>query len=198
MLGLIQKVSTNLFFRLLYLFGTPPWDSGITPPEVEDFIQTHPPGRAIDLGCGTGTNAITLAQHGWQVRGVDFVPRAIHQARAKARKAGLDLPFFTGSVTDPALFDSPYDLILDIGCYHVLNPAEREQYRQNIASHLAPGGTFMLYAFTPHADSASNTFTLDDQTAFEALLTLEQRIDSADTPTRTSAWLWFKKLKGTQ
>src|SRR5881296_1344749 len=48
----------------------PPWDTGITPPEVERFVASHAPGRAIDLGCGTGTNAVYLARHGWSAVGV--------------------------------------------------------------------------------------------------------------------------------
>lgn len=48
-----------------------PWDTDITPPEVMEFIETVTPGRALDLGCGTGTNAITLANHGWDVIRVD-------------------------------------------------------------------------------------------------------------------------------
>jgi methylase of polypeptide subunit release factors len=70
----------KLFFNLAYL-QKPVWDTGISPPELLDFIANHNPGRALDLGCGTGTNSITLAKHGWEVTGVDFVKRAINLAR---------------------------------------------------------------------------------------------------------------------
>ncbi len=56
----------RLAFNFWY-FRKPPWDSGISPPELLEFIRTHPAGKAIDLGCGTGTNVITLAKAGWQV-----------------------------------------------------------------------------------------------------------------------------------
>ena len=136
MRSIIRKFFPRLFFRLFYM-GTPPWDSGITPPELEEFIQNHPPGRVIDLGCGTGTNVITLAHHGWQVSGVDFVPKAIHHARRKARLSGVDADFHVGDVTDPKFFHGDYDLILDIGCYHVLTPEQRQKYRDNLRQHLA-------------------------------------------------------------
>jgi cyclopropane fatty-acyl-phospholipid synthase-like methyltransferase len=190
MRAFIRKVFPRLFFRLFYL-GTPPWDSGITPPELEEFIQTHPPGRAIDLGCGTGTNAITLAQHGWQVSGIDFVPKAIHQGRRKARHAGVDLNLHIGDVTDPKFFEGRYELILDIGCYHALSAEQRPAYQENLRTHLAPTGTYLLYTFTSEAPE-NNRFTPDDLTVFEEFLVLERRDDSFDRGSQASSWMWFQ------
>ena len=75
-----------------YRRGTAPWDTGVTPPEVVELIEgDHPPtGRALDLGCGTGTNVAYLAAHGFEVVGIDFSRPAIE--RARARLAGV----FTG------------------------------------------------------------------------------------------------------
>src|SRR5579885_2975421 len=78
-------------FTIMYWRGRPPWDTGISPPELVEAIegpQALPPGRALDLGCGTGTNALYLARHGWQVTGIDFAAPAIEQARRKAQAAG--------------------------------------------------------------------------------------------------------------
>lgn len=74
------------YCRARYWRRQTPWDTQVTPPEVMEFIARTPPGKAVDLGCGTGTNAITLARHGWRVTGVDFVPKAILAARAKAAR----------------------------------------------------------------------------------------------------------------
>ena len=84
---------------LFWYFSRPPWDSGLTPPELFAFLNDHPAGRAIDLGCGTGTNIITLARLGWQVTGLDFIPKAIEQARkdGKIRYCG-----FTGHLNPRA------------------------------------------------------------------------------------------------
>lgn len=187
MLNRIKKIVINLFFRLFYL-SRPSWDTGITPPELEAFIANHPPGRAIDLGCGTGTNVIALAKHGWEVRGVDFVPKAIRLARRKARAAGFDVSFRVGDVTDPAHFQGQYDLIYDIGCYHSIDPVIRSRYHQLVAKHLSPDGTYLLYGFL---EEEGNRIREADVEAFQAELDLKQRENCTGTKDRPSAWFWF-------
>jgi len=183
----LRNLNRRLFFRLFYL-GRPPWDSGITPPEVIEYLDSHPPGRALDLGCGTGTNVLTLAERGWTAKGVDFVPRAVRQARRKVRQAGLQAEFALGDVADPRHFTGSYDLILDIGCYHALGPEQRRHYRRNVAAHLAPGGTYMLYGFlTQDASRISE----EDVLAFQEQLDLTRRVNSLDPNRSDSAWFWF-------
>lgn len=80
---------SRLIFELWYLLGRAPWDTGISPPELMAFSESHPPGRALDLGCGTGTNLATMAQLGWQATGEDVSGRALFQARYKARMADV-------------------------------------------------------------------------------------------------------------
>jgi cyclopropane fatty-acyl-phospholipid synthase-like methyltransferase len=192
MLNLIRKFSSRLFFNLFYL-QSPPWDTGVSPPELMDFIQTHPPGRALDLGCGTGTNVLTLAQHGWQASGVDFVPRAIRAARRKLRHAGVEAVVKVGDVSSPASFSGRYDLILDIGCYHSLSPAQRNSYRQMVSRHLAAGGSYLLYGFLSEDGSKIGP---EDVAAFESLLDLYRRENGEDNNRAVSAWFWFRPRTG--
>ncbi len=138
-------------YRLFYL-RKPPWDTGVTPPEVLRLIEEEgiARGRALDLGCGTGTNAIYLAQNGFEVVGVDYVPRAIAQAREKARQAGVEPRFYVGDVTDLSfLGDEHFDLVLDIGCFHGLAEDTRPAYARGLAKRTRPGGRYLLYAFQP-------------------------------------------------
>ena len=83
---------TSHWFELWYRFGTPPW-VGQARSELVELVESGEllPGRAIDLGCGEGDNAILLAQHGFQVTVVDFSPAAI--AKAKASKASAEVEF---------------------------------------------------------------------------------------------------------
>ena len=78
---------SRLIFELWCLLGRAPWDTGISPSELMAFSESHHPGRALDLGCGTGTNLVTMAQLGWQATGVDVSGRAIFQPRHKAHTA---------------------------------------------------------------------------------------------------------------
>jgi SAM-dependent methyltransferase len=138
----------RIFFGLAYLVGFRPWDSGIAPPELKEIVEGRSPlkpGRALDLGCGTGTNCRYLSDLGWDVTGVDFVPRAVAAARRKAPRAKL----VVGDVTrlDDAAVSGPFDLMLDLGCFHSLPDDRREAYVGEAARVAAPGATLLMFAF---------------------------------------------------
>ena len=136
-------------FHWRYWRGRTPWDTHVTPPEVMEFIARTPPGKALDLGCGTGTNAITLARHGWRVTGVDFIPKAILAARAKAAGSGSAIDFLVASVTDLSVLSGSFDYALDIGCLHALKADDRGRYAANLSRLLRPRAWYMLYAWLP-------------------------------------------------
>jgi cyclopropane fatty-acyl-phospholipid synthase-like methyltransferase len=183
----------RLFYEYFY-FRRPPWDTGISPPELMEFINTHPPGRALDLGCGTGTNAITLAQHGWQVVGVDFVGRAIRAARRKAKQAGVQVDFHADDVTRLRGISDPFDLVLDIGCLHSLTTKQKADYLENLTRLLVQQGTFLLYAFIAESEPAQGTgLTPTDLGLLFSRLHLVQRVDGADRGARPSAWFTYQR-----
>lgn len=197
----------RLSFHLWY-YARPPWDKGISPPELLEFIATHPAGRAIDLGCGSGTNVITLARHGWQVTGVDFAPRAISLARRKLREAGLQADLRVGDVTRLDGIEGPFDLALDIGCFHGVT--NRPAYLRQLKRILRPGGYWLLYAFFRPAEAArfegkDRLFVaLQSRTPpgleesdlayiLQSGLHLCWRKDGHDRRGRPSAWFLFQK-----
>ncbi len=172
-----------------YLRGDAPWDSGICPPELMAFIQQHPAGKALDLGCGTGTNAIVLAQHGWQVHAIDFAAPAIQRARYKAQQANVSAHFYHRSVAQTDDLPAPFDLVLDIGCYHGLPRQTQKQYADNLERLLAPTGTMLLYAHLKSANQQTS-HGLDEE-ALHLLtrhLRVVQRVTGEDGM-RTSIWL---------
>jgi SAM-dependent methyltransferase len=144
----------RLHFDLRY-FGSPPWDSGITPPEVFEFIQAHPAGRALDVGCGTGTNVITLAKAGWQVTGFDFAPRAIQIAKRKIKQANVQAQLFADDATRMKNIGGKFDLVLDIGCFHGI--PNKVDYLTQLDRVLASGGFWLMYGFLASNDPSTRS-----------------------------------------
>jgi 2-polyprenyl-3-methyl-5-hydroxy-6-metoxy-1,4-benzoquinol methylase len=161
------------------------------------FIQDQPAGRALDLGCGTGTNAITLARHGWNVTGVDFVGRAIRAAKRKAHETAVDVDFRVGDVTRLDSISGKFDLILDIGCFHSLPPSLKESYIHNLSRLLSENGTFLLYGFINPGDGDSSEpgISAHDLSTLKNNLLLITRKDGTDRGQRASAWFTFQPRK---
>jgi cyclopropane fatty-acyl-phospholipid synthase-like methyltransferase len=188
----------NWFFELRYLLGWPPWDTGVTPPEVVELVEggNLAPGRALDLGCGTGTNCIYLAGHDWEVVGVDFSVVAISRARRKARRAGVDCQFYARDVTDLSFLAGPFDLALDIGCLHSLPPEERGRYATGVARLVRPGGLYLLYAFTIRPDRPLPRGVTPDEvrSLFAPAFAVERQEGGEDPSGPRSAWYWLRRL----
>ncbi|MEV7772001.1 class I SAM-dependent methyltransferase [Kitasatospora sp. NPDC086791] len=115
------------------------------------------PGRALDLGCGAGRNAIHLASRGFDVDAVDLSSTAVAWAEERARDAGIGtgagtgLRFHRASIFAAALPHDRYDLVYDSGCLHHLPPHRRVSYLALLDRVLAPGGHFALTAFAAGA-----------------------------------------------
>ena len=188
----------NLFRRLLFqywYFGQPKWDTGISPPELLDFIEKHKPARAIDIGCGTGTNVITLAKAGWQVTGVDFAPRAIQLAKQKLESTKTQAELYVSDATRLKGIVGPYELALDIGCFHSIPKAGKADYLQQLQRILAPNGFWLIYGFcTSDALPAATGLDEADISLISSQLTPVWRRDGFDDKrNRSSAWFLFQK-----
>ncbi len=187
------------FFEFQYRFGKPRWDTGVTPPEVVEMVEREKLGgkRALDLGCGTGTNAIYLARNGFQVVGLDFSHKAIAAAREKAKSAGVEIEFRVGDVTrlDSLGVRGPFDFVLDIGCFHSVEPSRRQPYAAGIARLARPGMLFMLYAFSPRKLLFRNVGVTVDHVkqTFATDFSLERIEEGTDRSEITSAWFWFRR-----
>ena len=183
----------RFWFNLAY-YQRPPWDTGISPPELLNYIATHTPGKVLDVGCGTGTNSITMANASWQVTSVDFARRAIKIARDKARRAGVQVDFRLGDVTHLASLKDLFDLIFDLGCFHSLPRKEHIKYLAGIERHLSPQGSYLLYVFFKNSENELGPGIIEkDVEDLTHKFELIQRTDSTERGFRPSAWFIFHK-----
>jgi len=177
-----------------YLRGHTPWETGRTPVEVIEFINAHPPGRAIDLGCGTGTHALTLARRGWEVVGIDFVTHAVRRARKRAGAKGLTATFVQDDIARPNNLHGRFDYALDIGCLFALRDHERECYAANLACLLKPGAWYMLCAWLPWMKNGKPCGISSD--AVQRLLGdcfTQYRVAVGEEKGHAMAWYWYKR-----
>jgi SAM-dependent methyltransferase len=129
--------------------GTPPWDIGRAQPEVVRIAEAGGfTGAVIDVGCGTGENALELSARGLVVVGVDAAPRAVEKARAKALERGLPAEFLVADALSLGSLGRRFHTALDCGVFHVFEDHERPVYVASLASVLEPGGVLHLLCFS--------------------------------------------------
>jgi 2-polyprenyl-3-methyl-5-hydroxy-6-metoxy-1,4-benzoquinol methylase len=121
------------------------WHSEEPSPFLVKVIQERKKtGTALDLGCGAGVFSIYLAKSGYQVTGLDFIPKALEMARQLAKEKGADVNWVQADLLtwNPA---TKFDIILDSGCLHTIS--KKKKFKENIVRWLAPGGDFILGHF---------------------------------------------------
>ena len=127
-----------------YASGEPlPWDTGTPDAQLVDMIESGviAPGRTLEIGCGTGTNAIFLAQHGFDVLGVDISEIAVSRARAKAN--GL-CRFEVVDILAAAPSGGPFAFVFDRGCFHAFDDEhERARFAGRVAAELVEDGVWL-------------------------------------------------------
>ena len=137
-------------FDPMYSGGTPPWDIGRPQPTIVALEEAGTFGPAVlDVGCGTGENALFLAARGHEVHGIDAAPAAISRAREKAANRELSADFMTGDVIGvlPSLSYS-VDAAIDVGFFHALSDAQRPEFATALAYVLASGGVYAMLCFS--------------------------------------------------
>jgi SAM-dependent methyltransferase len=139
-------------YPLLYRLGITPWERDSVPPALVELIDQYPvPGRALDIGCGTGRDAVYLAGKGWTVTGVDSVERALDAARRRATANGVEVDWVLSDITrlQTLGIGDGYELLVDRGCLHGLADDERLRYAAGAAALAAPGARMLVFAFQP-------------------------------------------------
>jgi SAM-dependent methyltransferase len=181
----------SLFYKFQYLVRLTPWEQMPTLPigeqavallEREERGREPPYGRTLDLGCGTGFWSVRLAQRGWDVTGIDIVPKAVRAARERARGADTEILFVEGSVAalTAAGVGSEFHLILDFGVVHGLPPEQVRAVGREVTAVATEDATLLMYAFSPgrrgplprgisreEIEQAYDGWTICDEEAFE-------------------------------
>ena len=139
------------WWDLAYRSGAP-WDSGVPADELMELVQGGRVrvGRVLDIGCGTGTNVLYLAEKGFDVSGVDISKVAIRKAAAKARERDLKCGFYMLDFLDTEVVSrifSTFDVVLDVGCFHSLSAQDRLRYKQSLKVVSRPGSIYLLWCF---------------------------------------------------
>lgn len=131
-----------------YRDGNLPWDTGRPSTELQQVLSRHAirPCRALELGCGTGTNSIWLSQQGFEVIGVDVAPLAVGQANKRAQSMGVKVTFVESDVLNLPDLDGPFEFFFDRGCYHAVRRHSAEAYIGAVAQHIVSGGHGLILA----------------------------------------------------
>jgi SAM-dependent methyltransferase len=131
-----------------YRDGNLPWDTGGPSSELQRVVSrnTIQPCRALEIGCGTGTNCVWLAQQGFEVTGVDVAPLAVERAEKRAQAANVKAHFVVADVLQLPELDGPFAFFFDRGCYHAVRRSAPQQYAPAVARHLASGARGLILA----------------------------------------------------
>ena len=141
------------FFDVAYE-GTPPWDIGRPQATVVRLAEADEiTGSVLDVGCGTGENALYLAARGNEVLGMDAAPVAIERSTAKARDRGVEAEFVTWDAPRVAEIGRTFDTIIDVGLFHSFQDEERPVFAHNLHAVLEPGGRYFMLCWSERNES---------------------------------------------
>ena len=177
--------------------GAPPWDIGAPQPEVVRLADEGAfRGAVLDVGCGTGENALLLAARGLSVTGLDGAPTAIARAREKATALGLEVPFLVGDALDLSALRQRFDTVLDCGLFHVFDDEDRKRYARSLGEAVGSGGQVQLLCFSdeePPGPGPRRVSEWDLKSAFRGIFVLIRirpgRFESRIHPGGARAWV---------
>jgi SAM-dependent methyltransferase len=161
-------------FEDRYQAGDTPWeldrpDSHLIKVVSQANIE---PGKALDIGCGTGWNAIWLAQNGFDVLGIDFSKKAIEKAYALTAREGVKCGFRVKDFLKTDIIADDFSFVFDRGCFHSFDgKSDRERFAQNVSRHLRPSGIW--FSILGNADAAPRDDGPPTRSAADIIMAVE-------------------------
>jgi SAM-dependent methyltransferase len=161
-----------------YAAGELPWDTGEPEPLLVEFVTLGriAPTQTLEIGAGTGTNALWLAERGFDVLGVDVAPLAVERANAKLDGRGLGCRFAALDFLTALPPGGPFQFVFDRGCFHVFDePEERARFAAQVAAALAPGGLWL--SLIGSTESGPREMGPPQRSAREIVLAIEPALE---------------------
>lgn len=138
-----------------------PWELGRPRKVLMELVENGliKKGKALDVCCGAGTNALYLAEKGFQVTGIDISFKAIEYAKEKAEKANVKIQFQVENFLNIPFEDQEFDFVFDMGCFHHVKVKDRSAFIRGVHRVLKKGGSYLMVCFSYRNGPAWNHFT---------------------------------------
>ncbi len=182
--------------------GQPPWDIDGPQPEIVSLLENNLiKGSVLDVGCGTGENALYLASKGHSVTGIDISSKAIDIARKKARQKGLQVKFLVMDALALNELSDRFDTIIDVGCFHTFSDEDRLQHVKGLKAVLKHDTLYHVICFSdkepgtwgPRRVSKSELIQVFTQEGFLQLVEVKETTFNTNLPDRKHV----KAIRGT-
>jgi SAM-dependent methyltransferase len=154
----------------MYREGTPSWETGRPAAELIRVLNEGriPRGEALEIGCGTGADAVCLAKHGFDVTAVDSSPMALERARTRARLENASVIFVLDDVFGFIKHAGPFDFVYDAGFYHYQRQVDLDRYLDLLWRATRPGSYYLgLVGSTGEEAEGGPPQVSEDEVRFE-------------------------------